>query len=62
MELYPEIGLKQSLFHKIPVHYWTPENQKQFFDAIATTNNFDPLVAANWYPFSNSDIQKIKVK
>lgn len=34
------------------------ERRKDFFEIFAKTNNFDPLVAENWYKYSLSDILK----
>ena len=42
--------------------YWAnPIHQKQHFDEYARDNNFDPLVAENWYPVSYRSITPRKV-
>ena len=43
-------------------NYWLPEeNRRMFFLNFAKSRGFDPLVAKNWYPFTNNDIHEAKV-
>eukprot|EP00026_Physarum_polycephalum_P003096 Phypoly_transcript_03105.p1 GENE.Phypoly_transcript_03105~~Phypoly_transcript_03105.p1 ORF type:complete len:513 (+),score=72.19 Phypoly_transcript_03105:641-2179(+) len=42
--------------------HWTSnenENSRKFFDDFASSKNFDPLVAENWYQFQGSDFKNI---
>lgn len=42
--------------------YWTDkENQRQFFRDIAKDQNFDPLIARNWYSMTVRKILNYKV-
>jgi len=50
MDLYPNIGLDKLGFSVLSHGHWAEEdNRKQFFDQFAKDNEFDPLVASNWY-------------
>eukprot|EP00026_Physarum_polycephalum_P001049 Phypoly_transcript_01050.p1 GENE.Phypoly_transcript_01050~~Phypoly_transcript_01050.p1 ORF type:complete len:906 (+),score=142.25 Phypoly_transcript_01050:476-3193(+) len=47
---YPEIGFDQNKFPVVYKFYWqSKENRRKFFIDFAAGNDFDPLVAANWY-------------
>eukprot|EP00026_Physarum_polycephalum_P017934 Phypoly_transcript_19329.p1 GENE.Phypoly_transcript_19329~~Phypoly_transcript_19329.p1 ORF type:complete len:214 (+),score=30.36 Phypoly_transcript_19329:89-643(+) len=49
---YPTIKFDYSKFHYKYKGYWEhSSNHKLFFDNIAKENNFDPLIANNWYSF-----------
>lgn len=42
--------------------YWTkPENRRRFFEEYAASNNFDPLIAENWYLHPITKIASTKV-
>lgn len=45
-----------------PIDYWEkPEYRRKFFIDFAKENNFDPLVAKNWYLVHRSQLASIKV-
>lgn len=42
-------------------HWREAKNTRNFLDKFAQENQFDPLVAGNWYPISTIAIRKAKV-
>eukprot|EP00026_Physarum_polycephalum_P002315 Phypoly_transcript_02321.p1 GENE.Phypoly_transcript_02321~~Phypoly_transcript_02321.p1 ORF type:complete len:804 (+),score=106.81 Phypoly_transcript_02321:71-2482(+) len=61
MELFPDIGLQAEKFKLVLKSFWGEvENRKAFFEKFAKSHNFDPLVASEWYKFSNKDIKSTK--
>lgn len=43
-------------------NYWSEEsNKKLFFDDFAASNNFDPLIAKNWYSVKHSELEDFGV-
>ena len=45
-----------------PARYWkSAANCRIFFNEYAKNNGFDPLIAANWYTVTSTDIQDTKV-
>eukprot|EP00026_Physarum_polycephalum_P001576 Phypoly_transcript_01578.p1 GENE.Phypoly_transcript_01578~~Phypoly_transcript_01578.p1 ORF type:complete len:1027 (+),score=73.79 Phypoly_transcript_01578:436-3081(+) len=60
-DLYPDIGLVESKFHKVTNKFWQGEdNAKKFFDKYADEKAFDPLVAKNWCHVSTQQILAVK--
>jgi hypothetical protein len=41
--------------------YWTFEARRRFFDDLAKTHGFDPLIAKNWYSVPYKAIENEKV-
>eukprot|EP00026_Physarum_polycephalum_P003660 Phypoly_transcript_03673.p1 GENE.Phypoly_transcript_03673~~Phypoly_transcript_03673.p1 ORF type:complete len:675 (+),score=95.36 Phypoly_transcript_03673:213-2237(+) len=57
MHVYPDIGLERKKFAHLPSGHWSDRaNRKQFFDAFARENHFDPLVSENWYSVSRQAV------
>eukprot|EP00026_Physarum_polycephalum_P002403 Phypoly_transcript_02409.p1 GENE.Phypoly_transcript_02409~~Phypoly_transcript_02409.p1 ORF type:complete len:900 (+),score=140.14 Phypoly_transcript_02409:101-2800(+) len=55
--VFPEIGLEANKFATTTRFYWTDlNNRRKSFEDFARDNNFDPLVAENWYPIAGERI------
>eukprot|EP00026_Physarum_polycephalum_P000822 Phypoly_transcript_00823.p1 GENE.Phypoly_transcript_00823~~Phypoly_transcript_00823.p1 ORF type:complete len:527 (-),score=83.80 Phypoly_transcript_00823:937-2517(-) len=59
IDLFPEIGLRKSLFHSQYVKHAVGTLRK-FFEQYARDNGFDPLVPENWYQQATSRILNTK--
>eukprot|EP00026_Physarum_polycephalum_P001731 Phypoly_transcript_01733.p1 GENE.Phypoly_transcript_01733~~Phypoly_transcript_01733.p1 ORF type:complete len:1003 (+),score=155.23 Phypoly_transcript_01733:421-3009(+) len=57
LDLFPDIGLKKS---KLAPSWDTEEARRKFFVKYAKSNNFDPLLAENWYSQSRYKIMHNK--
>eukprot|EP00026_Physarum_polycephalum_P002320 Phypoly_transcript_02326.p1 GENE.Phypoly_transcript_02326~~Phypoly_transcript_02326.p1 ORF type:complete len:617 (+),score=95.55 Phypoly_transcript_02326:985-2835(+) len=54
--VFPEVSFEIERFRTTPRNYYSDwNNKKRFFDNIAKRDNFDPLVAENWYSFKKSE-------
>jgi len=52
MHVFPNINLHESLFPIIPQLYWKNiQRRRDFLGQFARNNDFDPLIAENWYSF-----------
>jgi len=56
-DLFPEI---EQLTITVQQNWEAPGNRRRFFESYATHNDFDPLVADNWYQQSISKIMSTK--
>eukprot|EP00026_Physarum_polycephalum_P003969 Phypoly_transcript_03986.p1 GENE.Phypoly_transcript_03986~~Phypoly_transcript_03986.p1 ORF type:complete len:741 (+),score=114.71 Phypoly_transcript_03986:43-2265(+) len=57
IHVYPDIGLKQEGFDRMPVGYWnSSHNQRNFFEKFASQKGFDPLLPENWYLVLKEDL------
>jgi hypothetical protein len=54
--LYPNIGLQKGMFFGASKMYKSVKQQRDFFDSYAKFNNFDPLVAENWYNITRKHV------
>eukprot|EP00026_Physarum_polycephalum_P001929 Phypoly_transcript_01932.p1 GENE.Phypoly_transcript_01932~~Phypoly_transcript_01932.p1 ORF type:complete len:927 (+),score=132.48 Phypoly_transcript_01932:220-3000(+) len=61
LDLFPNIGIDTSLFNFRPQNYWQEKgNMRKFFDSIARTKRFNPLVPNNWYQLSDKSVLRYK--
>jgi len=61
LDLFPEIGLITSKFHKNKMRHWEVEGRRRaFFDEFAMENNFNPLLPENWYNVTLSQLSSKK--
>lgn len=61
LDVFNEIGLDPTKFHRILKAYWDKkEHRRRFFEKYAIKHNFDPLVPANWYSISRRSIERYK--
>eukprot|EP00026_Physarum_polycephalum_P001974 Phypoly_transcript_01978.p1 GENE.Phypoly_transcript_01978~~Phypoly_transcript_01978.p1 ORF type:complete len:752 (+),score=127.08 Phypoly_transcript_01978:45-2300(+) len=50
MQVFPDIGIDEKMFPKVPAGFWEDtQNRKDFFVSFAAGHQFDPLVPENWY-------------
>jgi len=50
VNLFPELEWDEIRFESLPKHYWTDfKNRRLFFEKLAKSCGFEPLVAGNWY-------------
>eukprot|EP00026_Physarum_polycephalum_P002957 Phypoly_transcript_02966.p1 GENE.Phypoly_transcript_02966~~Phypoly_transcript_02966.p1 ORF type:complete len:695 (+),score=87.59 Phypoly_transcript_02966:171-2087(+) len=61
LDLFPEIGLEKAKFRRNNLNYWADvKRRRAFFDEFASENNFDPLIANNWYNVTLSQLSAKK--
>eukprot|EP00026_Physarum_polycephalum_P002361 Phypoly_transcript_02367.p1 GENE.Phypoly_transcript_02367~~Phypoly_transcript_02367.p1 ORF type:complete len:559 (+),score=39.39 Phypoly_transcript_02367:620-2296(+) len=61
IDLFPNIGLKESEFAYVPRNYWdNVNNRREFFCLVGKHMGFDPLIPKNWYGASITKINKFK--
>eukprot|EP00026_Physarum_polycephalum_P001704 Phypoly_transcript_01706.p1 GENE.Phypoly_transcript_01706~~Phypoly_transcript_01706.p1 ORF type:complete len:1010 (+),score=136.82 Phypoly_transcript_01706:80-3109(+) len=52
LHVFPNIGLQRKKFVREKLDWNSESKRKQFFIDFASRQNFDPLVAENWYPIT----------
>eukprot|EP00026_Physarum_polycephalum_P001094 Phypoly_transcript_01095.p1 GENE.Phypoly_transcript_01095~~Phypoly_transcript_01095.p1 ORF type:complete len:1190 (+),score=164.67 Phypoly_transcript_01095:101-3670(+) len=61
MTIFPDLDLNPSNFSTLPSKFWNSlKNRREFFDKFAALENFDPLVAENWYSVKREAIYSQK--
>eukprot|EP00026_Physarum_polycephalum_P001147 Phypoly_transcript_01148.p1 GENE.Phypoly_transcript_01148~~Phypoly_transcript_01148.p1 ORF type:complete len:746 (+),score=87.76 Phypoly_transcript_01148:82-2319(+) len=61
LHLYPTIPFDNTLFIRNPRYHWREaKNTRAFLDNFAKDNQFDPLIAENWYKVSTIALKKAK--
>jgi len=56
VKLYPELNLKKGNFFQSKEGWKAIRNQRNFFDAFATSKKFNPLDAKNWHSVTKNEI------
>jgi len=56
VKLYPELMLKKRNFLMSKMGWKDPENQRNFFDKFARSQNFNPMDAKKWYSVTYNEI------
>eukprot|EP00026_Physarum_polycephalum_P007313 Phypoly_transcript_07372.p1 GENE.Phypoly_transcript_07372~~Phypoly_transcript_07372.p1 ORF type:complete len:546 (+),score=62.83 Phypoly_transcript_07372:102-1640(+) len=61
MQVYPNIGIKEDKFLRVPRNYWaSKENRRKFFNSFASSRNFEPLIPQCWYNVPFDEFNKAK--